>query len=70
MKNADHQSLDDLIQRARGEYLEMPGLRLTDAQARRLWSLDAITCQKLLHALEDSQFLRRTADGYYRRTES
>ena len=26
-----------------GEFLEMPGLRLTAAQARRLWGLDAAT---------------------------
>ena len=67
MRNVAHQSIENLIQRARGEYLEMPGLRLTDAQAARLWGLDTTTCQRLLHTLVDSQFLTRTPDGRYRR---
>jgi hypothetical protein len=70
MKDALHQSIDDLIRRVRGEYLEMPGLRLTSAQASRLWGLDSRTCQNLLHALLDARFLTCTADGRYRRAES
>jgi hypothetical protein len=31
---------DALIQRVYGEFLEMPGLRLTCQQAQRLWGLD------------------------------
>ena len=70
MRNVAHSSIEDLIQRARGEYLEMPGLRLTDAQAGRLWGLDTTTCQRLLRTLLDAQFLTRTPDGRYRRAES
>jgi hypothetical protein len=55
----------ELLQRIRGEYLEMPGLRLTPEQARRLWSLDLHTCISLLEALVDSKFLARTSDGQY-----
>ncbi len=33
-----------LLQRVRAEYLEMPGLKLTAPQARRLWGLDCATC--------------------------
>ncbi len=55
----------DLLQRIRGEYLEMPGLRLTAEQARRLWSLDLGTCTSLLEALVDAKFLARTGDGKY-----
>ena len=29
----------EAVRRVRGEYLEMPGLRLTSEQARRLWRL-------------------------------
>jgi hypothetical protein len=43
----------------------MPGLRLTRQQARRLWALDADTCDALLSTLEGSGFLRRTRDGEY-----
>jgi hypothetical protein len=56
MRNVAHPSIDDLIRRVRGEYLEMPGLKLTSAQASRFWGLDATTCQKLLHALTDARF--------------
>ncbi len=59
-----------LIQRVTGEYLEMPGLRLTTAQAEHLWQLDHLTCQGLLSALTDLKFLERTSDGRYaRRTD-
>jgi len=64
-----HDSIDDLVQRVRGEYLEMPGLRLTSEQASRLWGLDAQTCQQLLRRLTRAQFLTLTADGHYRRAE-
>ena len=40
-----------LLQRIRAEYLEMPGLNLTAAQAQRLWGLDGATCDMVLAAL-------------------
>lgn len=43
----------------------MPGLRLTLLQARRLWSIDALTCAAALASLEASGFLARTRDGAY-----
>jgi hypothetical protein len=60
----------DEILRVRGEYLEMPGLRLTVAQARRLWGLDATRCATLLQTLVDAQFLFKTRDGAFMRVES
>ncbi len=57
----------EMLQRIRGEYLEMPGLRLTAEQARRLWSLDLNTCRSLLDALVEANFLRRSGDGKYSR---
>jgi len=47
----------------------MPGLRLTEAQARRLWGLDAASCDALLGALVDAKFLFRTRDGAFMRVE-
>jgi hypothetical protein len=70
MNGSRHQSIDDLIRRVRAEYLEMPGLRLTSTQASRLWGLDSLTCQRLLHTLLDAQFLTCTNDGRYSRAES
>lgn len=60
---------DDALRRVKGEFLEMPGLRLTEAQARRLWNLDAASCRELLGALVDSKFLFRTRDGAFMRAE-
>jgi len=54
-----------LLDIVRGEFLEMPGLRLTKKQAQRLWALDVATCDALLSTLESSRFLRRTRDGEY-----
>src|SRR5215218_3110506 len=42
-----------LITRIRGEYLEMPGLRLTRAEAARFWQVDQSTCDLILRALAD-----------------
>ncbi len=38
------QTDDRLLARIRGEYDEMPGLRLTFPQACRLWQIDGTTC--------------------------
>lgn len=49
----------------KGEFLEMPGLRLTPAQARRLWGLDPSECEDLLDLLVHQDFLLRTRDGAF-----
>jgi hypothetical protein len=54
-----------LAARVENEYQEMPGLSLTTAQARRLWRLDAVTCDRVLESLVREGHLRRTADGTY-----
>ena len=60
---------DEVLRRVQGEFLEMPGLRLTEAQARRLWGLDAASCGALLGALVEAKFLFRTRDGAFMRVE-
>ena len=57
--------IDELLRRIQGEYLEMPGLRLTIAQAQRLWGLDRSACDAALAALVDAKFLTRTQDGAF-----
>jgi hypothetical protein len=69
MKSEQLQPADDVLRRVQGEYLEMPGLRLTEAQARRLWGLDAASCSAALGALIDAKFLFRTRDGAFMRLE-
>jgi Fic family protein len=56
---------DRLLAIVRGEYLEMPGLRLTRPQAQRLWALDVDTCDAVLTTLEEGGFLRRSHGGDY-----
>jgi hypothetical protein len=60
---------EEVLRRVQGEFLEMPGLRLTEAQARRLWGLDAASCDALLGALVDAKFLFKTRDGAFMRIE-
>jgi len=43
----------------------MPGLKLTEAQARRLWDIDGRTCQLVLTTLLEQRFLKRTPRGTY-----
>ena len=62
--------MEDVLPRIRGEYLEMPGLCLTLAQAQRLWGLDALTCEDVLRELVDARFLRRAPNGTYVRVDN
>jgi len=54
-----------LRRRAEAEYMEMPGLKLTAAQASRFWHLDAAASATLLDAMVDDGFLYRARDGAY-----
>lgn len=56
---------DALLARIRGEYREMPGLRLTVAQTCRLWQLDAPTCAAVVEGLVAQGFIIRTRDGAF-----
>ena len=60
-------TIQETLQRVQGEFREMPGLRLTPAQASRLWGLDAVSSQALLDALVDARFLLRRSDGTFMR---
>lgn len=58
---------EQLLRRARAEFLEMPGMRLTVEQAQRLWGLDGDTCGRVLQALVDVNFLGQGSDRRYGR---
>jgi len=58
---------EQLIARIRAEFLEMPGLHLTLAQARRLWHLDDGVCRAALDELVRARFLTRHANGAFTR---
>ncbi len=57
-------------ERVRGEFLEMPGLRLTPQQASRLWALDPATSEFVLDQLQSTGFLSRTREGAYLRSSA
>jgi hypothetical protein len=58
---------DALLKRVYGEFLEMPGLRLTSQQAQRLWGLDESACLQVLESLVEAKFLYRSVRGMYAR---
>ena len=67
-EDARHKLVGDaLLRRVRSEFLEMPGLRLTEAQGCRLWGIDATQCSALLAALLEAKFLHRTNNGAFMR---
>ena len=49
-----------VVDRVRSEFIEMPGMELTMAQATRLWNLGADDCRHVLDSLVDVGFLRWT----------
>jgi hypothetical protein len=56
-----------LLRRITEEYNEMPKLRLTAAQAQRLFGLREDVCTRVLRALVDVAVLRRDVNGSYAR---
>ena len=65
--SSSNATIADWVQLIRSEYLEMPGLQLTEIEVQRSWGLDATTSEALLDALVHARFLRRTCDGFYAR---
>jgi hypothetical protein len=60
---------DAVVDRMRAEFSEMPGLRLTPAQAGRLLGLAPEVCQAALDTLVAAAFLRWTRGGCIARAE-
>jgi DNA-binding GntR family transcriptional regulator len=61
---------DALLYRIRGEYRDMPGMRLTLEQAMRLFMLDRGPCTRVLDSLETKGFLKRDPNGRYMRAHA
>jgi len=59
--------VNEALLRIRVEYLEMPDLKLTGPQARRLWNLSQEVCDAALAILVRSGFLWRTPDDQFLR---
>ena len=54
-----------LLRRVRSEFSEMPGLRLTRAQAVRLFAVRPDICERVLSTLEREGVLACGIDGRY-----
>jgi hypothetical protein len=61
---------DNIVRRVREEFREMPGLRLTPAQATRLWGLERELCGRVIDSLVQASFLRWTPGGAITRVEA
>ena len=59
--------IENILNRLRAEYLEMPGLQLTAEQVQRLCGIEPKLCQSALVALVDAKFLCVTSGGRYAR---
>lgn len=57
----------DPVHRITAEFEEMPCLRLTVAQASRLFGLDVHDCRRALSVLVRQRFLMRDAKGQFHR---
>jgi hypothetical protein len=62
---SDPHAFVEAMRRARTEYLEMPGLKLTAVQAARLWNVDTALCGCVLSALVESRFLAVTSNASF-----
>jgi hypothetical protein len=62
----DHGSREKLLSRVKGEFEEMPCLRLTQAQAQRLFGLRGDVCERVLATLVANETLRLDVDRRYR----
>jgi hypothetical protein len=55
----------DWLVRVEAEYLEMPGLQLTEPQMQRLWGLDDRACAAIVRQLVKRNVLRETPKHTY-----
>jgi hypothetical protein len=53
-------SFATFVDRARADFVEMPGLELTLPQAVRLWNLGIDDCRRVLDALAEAGFVKWT----------
>jgi hypothetical protein len=62
--------LELMVYRIREEFREMPGLRLTPAQATRLWGMEHGLCKEVIDQLVATAYLRWTRGGAVTRADA
>jgi hypothetical protein len=60
-------TIQDLLDRVRADFLEMPGLHLTADQVQRLCGIERTICALILDSLVTSKFLCVKPNGHYAR---
>jgi hypothetical protein len=65
--NSSMRTVDEVRERVRAEYLEMPGLQLTIDQVQRLCGIDRRVCRTVLDGLVAELFLCVKPNGAYAR---
>lgn len=60
-------TLGELLFLIRAEFLEIPGLQLTQGQIEHLWGIDAAIAGAILSSLVEAHFLTKTPAGTYTR---
>ena len=66
-KHHHDEVITSLLHLIRSEFIEMPGLRLTPAQAARLWGIERHTSEHILDGLVLAGFLLKNREGAYLR---
>ncbi len=59
---------EPVLRRAYNHYVEIPGLRLTRAQARRLWGVDEKSCDTIIDQLIALRLIEPDDQGRLRQT--
>ena len=59
--------LEDLVVQMQNDFLDIPALELTLAEARQRFDTDDETCEAVLDALVDARVLARAQGGTYQR---
>ena len=62
--------IDDLAWRVDAEFREMPGMRLTFAQVKRLWNLSDDQCSRVLDYLTSTGLLAEDEEQRFYRSSS
>jgi hypothetical protein len=67
MSAALRNASEDVINVIRGEFNEMPGMKLTRDQFCRLWNLESDEAERVIRFLTSSRFLQRDRENRYGR---
>lgn len=62
--------IDDLAWRIEAEFREMPGMRLTFAQVKRLWNLSNDQCSRVVDYLTSTGLLAQDEEQRFHRSSS